>query len=273
MKIIRILFPIPPAIIIFLFACSTVTKNDKQSEQELILSNKIKSVKEYVTTVHWEIKEKEHLHSIKLYNVKGLLTKETVFMDSGIDYITTHEYDSNGNRILSVVNSPDGRLVSKYTRTYDENNNLKEFLHFESLHKSYMIGNTNDYDSKGRKIETDWFTPSRSIAIEKFKYDGMEMIEDADYDFHGQFQFKWIYKYDEAGNLIEAVQYYPDSLINSKITYEYNKDNEMVKQTNYLRGTIQDNTIYEYDKKHLLTAKTECSSPGKISAIYRYQYE
>lgn len=260
----------------FLFAaCTLSTINNKKSERELILTYKIKSIKEYMTVVHFGIEEKEKLHRVKLYNEKGLLTKETVFReDTGIDYIATYEYDTNGNLKLTQETDPDGRLVFKIMQSFDEKNNLKDFRRYVRPNGPYIIGNTNKYDSKGRKIETDWFNPSGPLAIEKYTYDGMKMIEDVQNDMQGKLEFRWIDKYDESVNLIEAVQYYPGGLINLKMDYDYNKENEMLKETTYIRGTIlQYLATFNYDAKHLLVAKTEYSSPGKISAKYRYEYE
>src|ERR1035437_7066334 len=96
--------------IYFLDGCMPVSRTGKETEQELITKNNIKSVTEYVTLVHLGVDEKENLKSLTIFNDKGNRSKETTYTEDGkIEFITTFEYDKNDSLILTtVLNSNNG---------------------------------------------------------------------------------------------------------------------------------------------------------------------
>ena len=260
-------------LVIFLCACSSVTKTDQEKERELIVSNNIKSITEYATILHLGIEKKEQLHRIKLFNTKGFIIKETIFSaDDSIESIVTYEYDKDDNLVLSTSMNADSGILFIETRTYDEKNNRKE-LYFYLPDGTYKYRNSASWDNKGRMIELDWYWTDGLSAKITYAYDGMKMIEKAEYNSAEKLQFKWRYKYDARENIIQAIQYYPNNIINSKITYEYNKYNQMIKQSYYNGESIHKMVTFAYNKSNLLSAKTEYSPSGRISIKYRNQYE
>ncbi|MBI2968297.1 MAG: hypothetical protein HYY40_10870 [Bacteroidetes bacterium] len=259
---------------VLLLACSQAVTTGQEKERELIKKNKIQSITEYVIFTHLGIEDKEYINHVRLFNREGLLIKETIFLKEGrMDFFAIHEYDRNNNLILTTAMKPDSSFFYKETLSYDGNHNMTEKVYFEQPNGPYFYKNTAVYDSRRRMQEYFWWWPTGLKAINTFTYDGMKMREKMECDPMGKFLYKWVFKYNEKENLTEAVQYYPDSILNSKITYKYDLFNRLTKQINYTRGSIQKTATFEYDRKNLLTSKTEYSSAGRVSAKFRYLYE
>ncbi|MGP8216300.1 MAG: hypothetical protein ACLQQ4_12090 [Bacteroidia bacterium] len=262
-------------VITFLFpACKPATRSKKRSERELVVMNKIKTIKEYETPMRLGVVGAEHLRREKQFNAQGLFLKEIFYNDSGVQNCTAHEYDKNDNQVKSLKVLANGVFQSRYTRAFDEKNNVREIIFTEEENGPYIYRNEIKYDNGGRKIETDWFSPAGPvIKTEKFKYDDGKLIEDDVYDPQGQLELRETDKYDSAENLIEDVQYYPNNTIDKKTTLEYNKDTDLVKKTIFSGSQVQYMATYEYNNKHLLTSRTEYSPAGDTLSKWRYEYE
>ncbi len=261
-------------LLLFTLGCLKENKSNEEKERELILNNKVSTIKEYVTPVNLGVPEKEYLKSVKLFNYQGFMFKEAGFSnDRKIEFISFYEYDKYFNVIQTKSVKADNSFISKIVRRYDDQNNLKELFRYEDPEGPYLYGSTYFYNDDKQLVESTWFWPTGLKAVGKYLYEGNKMVEYVNTDLNGKFFFKWIYKHDKKDNVIEAIQFQPDSLIiTSKITYEYDKDNRLIKQTSYFKENIQYMATYQYDEKGFLSNKTEYSSIGKISAKYRYFY-
>jgi hypothetical protein len=258
--------------IIFFAGCSHSPKSEEDKERNRRVRNNIQSITEYKTSFTPNAAEKEQLSHLKIFNKKGFAVKEITYSESGIaEYILTHEYDKNDNLISSIKKNSDSSTLGKEVRSYDEKNNLKELIHFLPDGKieykyAYLYGN------EGTMAEMDIYWPTELSAVHKYTYEGKNKSEDAEYSGERKFLGKWSYKYDPHGNLLEATQSDPDSSKSRKITYLYNMINQVIRQATYSGESLQNTLSFEYDKKYLLSVKTEFSSIGKITAKYRYQY-
>lgn len=262
-------------IILFISSCSHITSNktDEEKERLVMQKNKVKRITEYQTSFFGALENKEQLSRVKVFDKNGLKIKEEQYMDGSIDCVISNEYDKEDNLILSIGLNTSGGLVYKETRSYDKDNNRKELV-FYLPDGTFKYKNFSVYDKEGKLIERNWYRPDGFKAKNKFTYNGLKKIEDTEYAPDGSFRYKWVYRYDAKDNLTEAVQYYPNDIINAKITYQYNHYNQLVKQTDYFGDSIQDIVTFEYDKKTLLlSVKTEYTPNEKISSRYKYQYE
>lgn len=259
---------------LILTSCSSNDSIDKKSERALMQKYSIKSISEYVSPINLGIPEKERIDHVRFFNQNGLFTREIRYFENGsIDFICNYSYDKKGNIIQAKTVKPDSSLVADIQKKYNLDNLMTEQYCYEISGGPYLYRNTFEYDSLKRLIDCHWYWPTGLKAIEKYYYDGTKKTQCVNYGPHNQFLFRWIYKYDDHDNLLESVEYYPDSLLKSKIICQYNQTNNMVRKTNYIEERMQQMATYEYDKRGLMSSKIEYSPSGKVSAKYRYHYE
>ena len=234
--------------------------------------NKVKSLTENKTIFLLGVEQKSNLNQFIQFDKSGSRVKEIQYKEDGsIDCINTIGYNSDGNLIFKKGINADSSIVYKVTVSYDENKNRKE-LFFYLPDGTYKYRTISTYDRDGRMTELSWYWPTGFKSKNQYQYIGRRKIKDTEYDPQGKFTYVWEYEYDEKGNVISAKQFYPHNIINGKITYEFNKDNLLIKQVNYFGESIQGILTFEYDNKELLSTKTEYNSKGSVSAKYTYQY-
>lgn len=127
------------------------------------------------------------------------------------------------------------------------------------------------FDASGNKIDEVIFKETGGIQIQKTFGDNGRLLEEIHYNSDGTLNFRYVYKYDEAGNEIEKEMYLKNDFLHGKwvikrnssgkiieeawldrkneeeITdkYEYYKNGKIVKK---IRGNVADWT-YSYDEK------------------------
>jgi hypothetical protein len=256
-------------------SCSNInhTLTDEEKERTLVLNYKIKTITELRTSVFNGVNQPEKFSRIKHFDSNGFLTSETDYkMDGSPDDFLNYEYDNSGNLVLIKAFNPDSSLLFRETRSYDKNKSRKEFYFFLP-DGTYKYRNIATYDSEGRMKELAWYWPTGFKSKNVYQYDDGKKISDEEFNPEGALTYKWIYKYDDKENLIEATQYSPLENINRKIIYEYNNSDQLIRQTNYVGAEIQNSISFFYDEKKLLLSKTELSASKRVTSIIRYQYE
>ena len=134
----------------------------------------------------------------------------------------------------SAVYTDDGRF-----KIYNEKGNKIEENYYNS-NGSLIYKNTYKYDEKGNIIEENYYNSNgRLYSKTTYKYDEKgNMIEDNFYDSDdGSLIYKNTYKYDEKGNIIEENHYDSNGRLDSKYTYEYDKNNNWTQRIEY-KNTI-----------------------------------
>jgi hypothetical protein len=149
------------------------------------------------------------------YNKNGYKTKLTVYNKyiSTSIYIKDFTYDNSNNLIEEVEYTPKGALVSKYAY---------------------------NYDSAGRKIQSrEYNSAGRLDGYEIYKYDknGNNTLTHY-YSPDGVLRTEFVYRYDSIGNIIENKFHNleHDTTIQSICKYEYDNNNNWIKQTFYDNG-------------------------------------
>ncbi len=267
------LFIINILLILFVFpSCSNHQKTDDENERDKMLSNKVKKMTEFTTSVYSGIDQKEYISSVVFFDNKGCLSRETKYApDGSTESSTTCEYDLNGNRIVTKGSIADSSAY-KETRSYDGDNNRIELIHFLSVN-TYKYRNIASYDKEGRMIGLDWYWPSGLCEKRKYSYENDTKIKEEAFSPTGDLLYSWAYKYDKNNNLIEAVQHNANNSVLSKILYVYGNYNLLAKKTFYAGESVQNSQTYEYNKHGLLVGKADYNPYGKIYAKYRYEYE
>jgi hypothetical protein len=248
-------------------------KTEEEKERDIVLKNQIKSITEHRTNIYLGQKQQEQITQVKSFNKAGLKIHEVDFTSQGdTDLLFTYEYDSNNNLLLATAVNKSNQLMSKAVRTYDKNNNRKELYHYLP-DGTYKYRTVSTYDKQGRITELSWYWTTGFKSKNVYAYEGLNKISDTEYSAEGNQAYQWKYKYDSRNNLVEAAQYYPGNILTQKITYEYNATDQLIKQSNYQNDHIEKYITFQYDSRGLLSTKTEYSSSGKPTAIFRYDYE
>jgi hypothetical protein len=257
------------------FSCSRSKniKTPEEKERAMIVKNKIKTITEYRTSVFLGVNQKEQFSRVRHFNNSGFIIGETDYKpDGNIDCMVSYEYDKKGNLITTTAINPDSSLLFRETKRYDDHNNRKE-LYFFLPDGSYKYRNIASYNGTGRMAELAWYWPEGFKSKNKYEYEGGKKISDTEYDAKGNLTYKWIYRYDSAEHLIDAIQYDSSGTVNRKICYEFNKKKQTVKEKCYVGEYLQNSNSFLYDERGLLLSKTLFSSSGRITAVFRYQYD
>ena len=185
--------------VLCLVSCNQSEKKNDLTEENL--KGKVKSITE---------------NTYEAVNKFGQIEKGDVLVDS------------------SAVYTDDGRF-----KIYNEKGNKIEENYYNS-NGSLIYKNTYKYDEKGNKIEENYYNSNgRLYSKTTYKYDEKgNMIEDNFYDSDdGSLIYKNTYKYDEKGNIIEENHYDSNGRLDSKYTYEYDKNNNWTQRIEY-KNTI-----------------------------------
>ncbi|TMI95273.1 MAG: hypothetical protein E6H08_06515 [Bacteroidetes bacterium] len=161
------------------------------------------------------------------------------------------KYDANGNRLELSNYNADGKMNSTIRSTYDVSGKL--------IKEETLLGNgtvdmvsTIKTDANGNKIEQQDVRPTGNIIFNYkyiYKYDEKgQLIERIAYRGNGTFLFRYIFKYDDKGNKTEWIQQGSDNSVIGKVIYKYNEKNNPVEEIHYGQdGTIKETYTYKYD--------------------------
>lgn len=222
------------------------------------------------------------------------------FNDNVVEYttdsagVTTNKtlsaYD-NKNRLISSQSFDHNQLQSVVSYVYDKKGGSTQTIeYYTNANRTQCSPKKNravvKYDSKGYEISSveiseDNGETSTTKSTNEYKFDGDKLIsiksttETKSEGYNSKSVTSQTYKYDKNGNEIESVSKYGGG---GSATYttktEYNKNNEITKQTVY-NGTCMDKpasiTLYTYypDGKKLKEVSYESFDyPSKT--IYRY---
>ena len=194
-----------------------------------------------------------NLVSENVYNREGDLIRYILYREDRTVYVVI-EYKGADCVLRQIDYDKQGNLVSRREFEYDAAGNQTLMADYDAdgnieVHESY------DCDTY-QVIHCYWPT--------EHEYDPAgNLIKSVDYDYEGNIEYVTEYTYDEAGNLllqkIDNVYVYGyeyDSTGNmiKKIEvpdlqwkeYEYDRENRVIKMTEYLHGKVYDWYEYEY---------------------------
>ena len=254
---------------IFFFSCSD---NADKNDSPTTTSNE--SVTSTPTNLSIAGQKKS---DIAVQGLKGkvAIMSESLLQGEGSKKILSKnvfKYDANGNMIeLSFYTAAD-KVNSTIRSTYDSTGKL--------IKEETILGNGNvdlvsaiKTDAKGNKIEQQDVRPMGNIIFNYkyyYKYDEKgQLIERIAYRGNGTFLFKYIFKYDDNGNKAEWIQQGQDSSVVGRVIYKYNEKNNLAEQTEY-HGDGSVKAIYtysyEFDKKNNWTRRKKMQD-GKVIEI------
>ena len=153
------------------------------------------------------------LSSLKLYN-----------SDETVQGLARFDYDSNRKVLGSAIYGSNGTLQQKVLMRYDDKGRQSELSTYNSsgeleektLYKydeSGKLAEISNYNGSGALLNTE--TPKSGASdpsVRKHDAEG-KLIERTLYGENGCCQWRIIYRYDAAGNVIEATKYETDIMI------------------------------------------------------------
>ncbi|OYT15095.1 MAG: hypothetical protein B7C24_14885 [Bacteroidetes bacterium 4572_77] len=233
-----------------------IRNNDYEHHDSLINTNPYHYIAE-ITNInelasHLKIKDIERLAQKFLYwersydSIGNMLTELSFKENGDTSGYQRYEYDENNNKIY-FYNEWSKENHWEYYYEYE-----KKYLFFEEDAKTETKP-ANLLQSV--RVDFDWRENRKRIAdITLYKYDENDrLIEKSKYD-KGEFQDKYVYKYNEIGQVIKrtAYVYNPNKIVSIK-TYLHNKEGNVIKKTDedFRSGEKSKNEyryIYEYYK-------------------------
>ena len=207
-----------------------------------------------------------------------------------------HEYNKDGSLSVTTIYELNGKKVNRYFKLYTYNNrdNSKtietiydgkttieeEYKYDSSGNETYyklIASETNTYqwwyyyyDDAGNRIKSesyDIYDSSTPLYIQHMEYDEHNQLIRSYYVEDGKVTRETVYEnsYDESGNLVKEVV-----AGGATITYEYNAEGMMIRQTYQYPSGSTVNYEYEYDFYGNKIRQVSTSSSGKTEHIYKY---
>jgi len=235
----------------------------------LLLSLSTKGQNNYVETLKGKVK---------------LITSMTYLAETfgGVptDTLTTKTrflYDEKGNLIeTNYYDIKTDVVYSKSRCVYDNNGNKLELTSYNKVGE--IDGkNVYKYDNKNHEIEeksTYWKNNNlNGKIIHNYDYKSM-ILETSFFKADGSLKYKFVYKIDDRGNIIEV--YNSIGKIETKTQYQYNEKGKIIKKSweSYKGGgTQKGEIIYQYDEEGNEIKRVESSIYGKIISTSQYVYD
>ena len=178
--------------------------------------------------------------SVRAFDADGYVRTDTDYANGKETGKSTNTYDKNGNMIKRTTNNVSGGTYTD-TYEYDKDGNMV-------AHDNANYSEVNTYDKDGNVLTT------------------------TNYNADGSLSGKSANTYDKNGNLTVSETLYPQSSFDdTKWVYEYDKNGNMVKITQYdASGKVHGRTVKTYDAKGALL--TEISYDGDSANGYKTVY-
>jgi hypothetical protein len=211
-------------LIAFLTACNS--KPEKKLKQILVFESYFDAGKE----------SDKHLTEKNSYNEKGLLTSEIRYNESGsVDYQNDYSYDSKDRKIKDVY-TLHGTCNSISEFHYQKNDSISVIAVFKPNKKIDFVIQAH-YDQRG--------------------FNDADLSTNADYSV----RFRDEYKRNESGRLDQWIRYNANDSIQSKVSYQYDKQNREIKNT--CSGELGGTYSFKYNQKGLKSEETAFNTDDK----------
>jgi hypothetical protein len=248
-----------------------------------------------------EEKDRIHYANTKIAKSTQWTYKYTKGKLNASGYITTEsKYDEKGN-VIEVINyKSTGQISSKLLYKYDEKNNRTEYQKFQKLNKpdiELSFKQSFTYDEKGNKklevgfdglnnyrIEYNYLPDGKTKNIIKYNADN-SIAEKWESSYNGNIQtinvlkrgttldYTLIRKTDSKNNLVEEIRNDAKGKEQSRVTTEYDGNNNVTATAEYYSGKLSKKYTYVYNKKNLLTEIYLISTEGNKTLYKAYKYD
>jgi hypothetical protein len=204
--------------------------------------------------------------------VNGEKNVSVTFDFNGLISRQTYKYDSNNNLTEYVSYDTDDVIIDLITYKYDSNGNRIEWTRLDGNGNSYVYV-TNKYNSNNDMLEQTSFNVDGSIRQQYIStYDSNYNRLASVYYRNGEFYRKYTYKYDSNNNRVEDAYYLTsEDVIDYRLINSFNSDNLKIQTIrSESNGTEYVYSIYKYHSNNSIQEQTYYYSNGDTWYTYTY---
>lgn len=203
---------------------------------------------------------------------------EIIKTDQEGNLISTTEFSYNKMNLLTseIKTDSNGKMVSQTLYKYDS---AGKILNEQNLKASDVLKENilYVYDKKGNLIEEQRsFGDEKGVEKKIYAYNSKnQKIEETHYSLRGEINWKFVYAYDNRGNLLvkEALVTPSPNVEYSKEVFEYDEKNREIKKTEFAPdGKIYKGVQYFYNDADKITASLHYNHDGPVS-INKYYFD
>ncbi len=216
--------------------------------------NKIEDVK------HLSADSLEYRNIYKYDEQNHLIEERWLHSDGSLDRLFTYLYDKEGKQISQKGYREDKSLYETILYKYDNKGNKIEMDYYNPAD---VLFRKDSYKYNDKGYQTEWITSAfngEQYLKRTYFYDKEgHKVKEFHYDKDGFF-VKYLYLYDTKGNLNETREYIRERNQGYKWKYKYNNQGDIIEEillktdnTMFYRHTFD----YLYDKQGNLVNKTE----------------
>lgn len=162
--------------------------------------------------------------STQKYNSRGFLIETIMYDNDGnIQQKFSYEYDKNGVRTNTTRFNSAGQPVNIFKYDYNMYGNKTKAYRYD-LNEKLIEYYIYIYDNRSNLLEEVWYNiKDEKIYRLENKYYNDRKIETCTFDERSRILYKYVYKYDNNGNIIEELKYdsYGDQVGIIQYVYKY----------------------------------------------------
>lgn len=181
------------------------------------------------------------------------------------------EFDENGNSIMEVTYTPEGRVENAVKYKYDRKNRLIEEVHYYEEELGEMIRYILDEKGRSREVETTYADGSKSVK--KVIREG-NTVTFKTFDEDGDPEEEDRIKYDEKGRVVEEIKLDDEGKEVYRSEYQYNESGKLISKTEYESndGSYL-KTVVEYDDRDNMIGEIQTTDRGNLVRRLAYEYD
>jgi antitoxin component YwqK of YwqJK toxin-antitoxin module len=239
-------------ILLVLLARIGVCQSFEIIDKERIIKNKIRMQTLYEYDYKNGKKDtKGNKARVDSFDTKGNKIMQTNFRANGtIHFIVTAKYDAAGNRTEYNKFSPNDKDLKfkQKTRFDSKGNKLTEY----GLNGNDSFKTVYNYNKLGKLAEVNYFLNGRLDEKRKFIYNG-NVSELKVFDKNASLKFTQNNVYSPSGKLLEESRIEPDNSVSKKVVYTFDKNDNLITETKYLKGKQISKITRVYNNMKLLS--------------------
>lgn len=199
-----------------------------------VVKNKVKVARIYFKSKDGKRYQQKELH----YDKQGRIIIER---EGEHSFYYAYVYDSQGRRISTTQRSKDGAFIQKFTEEYNESDSTRQvylFLERDTITPSYIY----TYDSRGRKIREEQYSPNGHPNIYEMTYDQKGDVI-ASYDSIGSERMA---SFRKNGMLVKRRVYSPKGELLREYRYTYTTSGKIktITDSSSLKNVVQYDILY-----------------------------
>ncbi len=211
---------------------------------------------------------------IDSFDTFGQRVKQINFRDDGsIMGIASFEYDAKGNKtqILRLVPEK-GKFAVAYGVKIRYNSKGDKLLEI-GYNGVDSFKNVYNYNKYGKLAEVNFFIKKQLDEKRVFVENTDNQANMKILDGFGSLKYMLRYVYNSAGKVLEETRIEPDNSISQRITYEYDKNNNLVGETKFMKNRMLYKISYIYTNNNQV-AEVYKETPGSSKyLINKYIYD